>query len=99
MDALDEGVGAVADPDDRDADLCLGGAFGRRLLRCSHSSVLKSFLDRAECEMHTRRAHWLQPIHSTSLVARDDGCLHPESSFRTCQTRWKTVKMVSAAIT
>ena len=40
LDALDEGVGAVADADDRDADLLV--ACGRRrwccrLLRCSHS--------------------------------------------------------------
>ena len=92
LDALDEGVGAVADADDRDADLLVRAA-GAVAAVCSVALT-------HEFEVLLDRAGW-QSTPGARAGYSSGGPLAAslESSFRTCQTRWITVTMVSAAIT
>ena len=100
LDALDEGVGAVADADDRDADLLVRAADAVRAWPFAPLLSLMKF------EVLLDRAGWLKTpggLAGYSSSASPPSSLtpetSPESSFRTCHTRWKTVKIVRAAIT
>ena len=57
---------------------------------------LEVLLDRAEW---VKTPGGLAGYRSSARLAALDAAASPESSFRTCHTRWKTVKMVRAAIT
>ena len=54
-------------------------------------------LDRAEWLKTHPRPSWLQVLRLAAVAWAPEAS--SESSFRTCHTRWNTVKMVSAAIT
>ena len=88
LDALDEGVGAVADADDRDADLLVraGGAVGSVAL--THEIGSPSSIGLSGKATPGRLTGYRSVGPAASL----------ESSFRTCHTRWTTVTMVRAAI-
>ena len=99
LDALDEAVGAVADADDRDADLAVVGAaaVARRRRwrgRWFHSCGKRSSCGAGEKPYYPRFDGLVTPRARQAASAASSAL----SSPRTCQTRWPTVNAVSPAI-
>ena len=99
LDALDEAVGAVADADDRDADLAVVGAapVGGGAVR---AWPLVSLM-RKKILLGAGGWRYYPRMVTRSVTPRRSGLGAPRapcSSPRTCQTRWPTVNAVSPAI-
>src|SRR4051794_30196766 len=91
-DALDQGVRAVADPHDRDANLAVVDQ-----VAVSACAVVRSVLG-AHCVGSPPRG-WEPATTPHSCAGYTSGSSSSaRSSPRTCQTRWTTVTAVSAAI-